>query len=61
MIKEDCPFCGSDDLTLSVTGAYDHGYSVYCINCMCEGPFIVGLDEVAKTAAIDAWNKRVVQ
>jgi len=47
-----CPFCGSADLHMPVSGAADGGY-VSCRRCEADGPIKDTADE-----AVDAWNVR---
>ena len=59
-----CPFCGGKPSLQSSSLNYyekcnidtdsDYFWSVFCLDCCCEGP-----NELSKEEAIIAWNRRV--
>lgn len=62
---KNCPFCQS--FNTKVTGEYRSDFNtksvyVFCINCGCRGPSVVGEGQVVnnndKSEALKLWNKR---
>ncbi len=49
-----CPFCSSNQITTILIGGI---WTVWCVNCECEGPW--GLDGFeTRESALCQWNKR---
>lgn len=56
----DCPFCGSSEIKLQQDRLFNTPhYRYYCNDCGGRQNFSCnGMDEVARSMALDVWNKR---
>ena len=52
LYKDSCPFCGGDNLGLSVCEADDGRFWVYCADCFAQGP-----DGSTETEAEKLWGR----
>ena len=61
--KKPCPFCGSDDvwLTIGHEGTMDADVVkswIKCTNCLACGPIIFSSENDAKSRVTFTWNNR---